>query len=209
MIKAVFFDYDGTLVDTNNLIIQSYKYTYKKNLGFEAQEEDIVKNFGIPLLTVLRQQAEDKFEELHSSYNSYYESKHNEMVKVYDGVQETLKGLRDRGIMTGIVSSKKKLWLERGMELLGLEGLFDVVIGCEDTQKNKPDPEPIIKACEVIKIKPDEVLMVGDSNFDIECGKNAGSKTCLVKYTILNMDKILQQKPDYAVDKMIEILSLV
>lgn len=209
MIKAVFFDYDGTLVDTNNLIIQSYKYTYKKNLGIDALEEDIVKNFGIPLLTVLKQQAEDKFEELHSSYNSYYESKHNEMVKVYDGVYETLKVLRDLGIMTGIVSSKKKLWLERGMELLRLEGLFDVVIGCEDTHKNKPDPEPILKACEAIGIKPEEALMVGDSNFDIECGKNAGSKTCLVKYTILDIDKIMEQKPDYVVDKMTEILSMV
>jgi pyrophosphatase PpaX len=208
MIKAVFFDYDGTLVDTNNLIIQSYKYTYKKNLGIDMEEKDIVKNFGIPLLTILKQQAEDKFEELHSSYNYYYESKHNEMVKVFDGVYETLKGLHDIGIMTGIVSSKKKLWLERGIKFFQFEGLFDVVIGYEDTKKNKPNPEPIIRACEAIGIQPEEALMVGDSNFDIECGKKAGSKTCLVKYTILNMDKI-QPKPDYEVDKMTAILTIV
>lgn len=208
MIKAVFFDYDGTLVDTNNLIIQSYKYTYKKNLGLDVKEEDIVKEFGIPLMVTLKKKSEHKLEELHKSYNYYYESKHDEMAKIFEGVHETLKGLHNLGIKTGIVSSKKRIWLDRGMELFKLQGLFDVVIGYENTQNSKPHPEPIIKACEAIGTDPSEALMVGDSNFDIECGKNAGSKTCLVKYTILNMDKI-QPKPNYTVDKLTEILSIV
>lgn len=209
MIKAVFFDYDGTLVDTNGLVINSYRHTYRENLGIEVEDEDIIKYFGIPLVTVLKLQGINDQEKLHNSYINYYESKHDEMVSVFDGAHETLKELRKKGIKTGIVSSKKKIWLDKGMQLLKLDGLFDTIICCEDTTRNKPDPDPIYKACEAIGIDPGEALMVGDSNFDIECGKNAGSKTCLVKYTLLDIIKIMELKPDYVVDNLTDILGFI
>lgn len=209
MIKAVFFDYDGTLVDTNKLVINSYKYAYSERLGIEVQDRDIIKYFGIPLVNVIELSGIPNPEEFHKAYTYYYESRHDEMVKAFDGAFETLKKLRDRGIGTGIVSSKKKIWLDRGINFLKLNGLFDVIISCEDTKEKKPDPAPIFKACELMGINPEESLMVGDSNFDIECAKNAGTKTCLVKYTILDINKIMELKPDYTANKLTDILALI
>jgi pyrophosphatase PpaX len=209
MIKAVFFDFDGTLVDTNGLIINSYKYAYREKLGIEIEDKDIIKYFGIPLAKVIKLKGVNNQEEFQNAYTCYYESRHDDMVKVFDGAYETLNELRNAGIKTGIVSSKRRNWLERGMTLLKLNGLLDVVISCEDTDKNKPNPDPIFKACEALGINPEEALMVGDSNFDIECAKNAGSKTCLVKYTILDINKIMELKPDYAVNTLTDILGIV
>ncbi|SKA88382.1 pyrophosphatase PpaX [Clostridium sp. USBA 49] len=209
MIKAVLFDLDGTLIDTNDLIINSFKYTLKKHLGLDASKDEIVMHFGEPLLDTLSRYDKENAHILLETYRKYNENIHDELTKEVVGAKETLSELKTLGIKTGVVTSKRKILAERGLKLFDLLNYIDVFITPEDTIKHKPDGEPVIKACEGLKISTNEAIMVGDSHYDILCGKNAGAKSCLVKYTALPIDKIMVYNPDYIVEKIQDILDII
>lgn len=87
--------------------------------------------------------------------------------------------------------------------------MMDVIIAMEDTTIHKPNAEPILEACRRIDVSPNEVLFVGDSHYDIQCGKNAGSKTCLVKYTLLDFIEIIKYEPDYVIDSLKDLVDII
>ncbi|MCM8710888.1 pyrophosphatase PpaX [Clostridium sp. SYSU_GA19001] len=209
MIKAVLFDLDGTLIDTNELIIQSFNYTLKKHLNLEVDRNELVMHFGEPLLNTLEYFDKDNAHVLMQTYRGYNEAIHDEVAKEIVGAKETLNELKALGVKVGIVTSKRRTLAERGLNLFNLLHKMDVIITPEDTTKHKPDGEPVIKACENLGILPEEALMVGDSHNDILSGKNAGAKTCLVKYTVLPLHKIMEHNPDYAVEKIEDIIKIV
>lgn len=209
LIKAVLFDFDGTLIDTNKLILETFKYTLKKHLNICPDDSELVQYFGEPLATTLKRYDEKNYEALLETYHGYNKLMHDKLVEKIDGAEETLRALKDMGMRVGVVTSKRKVVLELGMKLVGLNNIMDVIITPEDTKKHKPDGEPIEKACEKLGISTSEVIYVGDSHYDIQCGKNAGSSTCLVKYTALPLEKLYTYNPEYAVDNLIELLDIV
>jgi pyrophosphatase PpaX len=209
LIKAVLFDLDGTLIDTNNLIIQSFKHTYKKHLDIDVPESEIVMCFGEPLFDTLARYDKDNAHILIQTYRAYNEAIHDELTTEINGAKETLRELRALGVKTAVVTSKRRELAERGLKLFNLQDFMEVIVTPEDTTKHKPDAEPVLKACQMLDIKPEEALMVGDSHFDILCGNNAGAKTCLVKYTVLPVEDIMGHNPSYAVDHIKDILEIV
>lgn len=209
MIKAVLFDLDGTLIDTNGLIIESFKYTIMKHLNKKIEDEDIVKYFGEPLLTTLGRYDKDNAGILCDTYRSFNNIKHDEMVREIDGVFETLSKLGEMGIKLAVVTSKRRSMAEKGLELFKLKEYMTAIVTPEDTKSHKPNPEPALKACEILGVDPSEAIMVGDSHYDILCGRNAGTKTCVVKYTALPLEELLSYKPDYAVDNISELVGIV
>jgi pyrophosphatase PpaX len=209
MIKAILFDLDGTLIDTNNLIIQSFKHTYKKHLNIDVPESEIVMYFGEPLIDTLARYDKENAHILIQTYRAYNEGIHDELTLEIKGVKETLSELRALGVKVAIVTSKRRALAERGLKLFNLQEFMEIIITPEDTAKHKPDAEPVLKACQLLGIKPEEALMVGDSHFDILCGKNAGAKTCLVNYTILPIENIMKHCPDYSVDEIKDVLEIV
>ena len=92
---------------------------------------------------------------------------------------------------------------------MGLEDAFDVIVTPDDTQKSKPDPEPVLLGCKKLNILPRETVYVGDSIFDMEAGKAAGAKLCAVKYTLTPAEKILAFNPDFFVDSITELAELL
>ena len=209
MIKAVLFDLDGTLVDTNNLIIQSFKHTFKKHLNIDVPASEIVMHFGEPLIETLSRYDKDNADILIQTYRAHNEAIHDELAKEIVGSKETIKELKALGIKVGVVTSKRRPIAERGLKLFNLYDLMDVIITPEDTPKHKPEGEPVEKACEILNIKPCEAIMVGDSHYDILCGKNAGAKSCVVKYTALPLQKIMDYDPDYSIDEIRGIMDIV
>ncbi|KMT23279.1 pyrophosphatase PpaX [Clostridium cylindrosporum] len=209
MVKAVLFDLDGTLLDTNNLIMESFKHTYRKHLDFNVEEKEIIKNFGEPLITTLNRYSKDNIDEMLDTYRRFNYDNHDAMTSIMEGAKETLESLINKGIKLGVVTSKREVMARKGLVLFDIEKYFDTVITPELTDKHKPNPEPIYEACRNLKIKPNESIMVGDSSFDILCGKNAGAKTCLVNYTLLDKIEINKYKPDYKVDKLNDILEII
>lgn len=209
MIKAVLFDFDGTLINTNELIIKCFKYVYKEYLNLEVTTENICKYFGEPLLTTMKRYDEARAEELTNYYKEYNAKIHDEMVVGFEGVRETLVSLRKMGIKVGVVTSKRKEMTLRGLKLINIEDTIDVVITPEDTKLHKPNPEPLLAGCDILKISPSEVLYVGDTSFDLKCSKAAKTKSGLVKYTMLPIEELLRLQPDYVIEKLYDIVDIV
>ncbi|EGT0013985.1 TPA: pyrophosphatase PpaX [Clostridium perfringens] len=209
MIKAVLFDLDGTLINTNDLILKSFKHTFKTMLDLEPTEEEITMNYGRPLQEIFKSYDENRIEEMINCYRKINLELHDDECKEFADVDLMLQTLKNKGIKIGIVTSKKSDMAERGAKLMGIFKYFDTFITPEVTIKHKPEGEPVLKACENLGVSPSEALMVGDSPYDILAGKNAGAKTCGVKYTALPIEKLQESKPDFYVDKPLEILELV
>jgi len=209
MIKAILFDLDGTIIDTNELILTSFDYVLNNYLGLNIGREEILESFGVPLKDVMNHYAKERAEELVDEYIRYSLDSHDKYIKSYDHVEEGLIKLKNKGLKIAIVTSKRRGTALRGLNCFDLEKYFDVIITPEDSKKHKPDGEPVLKACEALNVNPEETIMVGDSHNDILCGKNAGSKTCLVNYTALDVEKIKTYKPDFAIDRIEDVIEII
>lgn len=181
--KYVLFDLDGTLINTNRLIIDSFKHTYKTGLGLEVSEEEILKYFGEPLIKTLGRYSEEKADELFKIYIEYNELRHDATVTIFDGVKELLGELESQGRVLALVTSKRRKVALMGLDLFDIKRHFKVFVALEDTELHKPNPAPVLKALELLGAKPEEAIMVGDSVFDIHCAHGAGVKAALVKWS--------------------------
>lgn len=183
--SVVLFDLDGTLIDTNHLIVTSFRHTLKEKLGLDVSAEAIYKHFGEPLPTTMARYNPDRALELTDFYRVFNLANHDALVRGFEGIREMLAALRAAGVKLGVVTSKRRDLALRGMQVCGLEDCFDTVVGMDETEKHKPDPEPVFLALERLGESPgSHVLMVGDSRFDVECGRNAGVLTAAVGWTV-------------------------
>lgn len=208
MIKGILFDLDGTLINTNELIIDSFQYTFKKHFNKEVPRAEIVNTFGAPLTETMAKYDKENTDLLLSIYRGFNETMHDKLTTKFEGVESGLKALKALGVKIGIVTSKRRVLAERGLRLINIYDYMDVIVTPEDTEKHKPQGEPAEKACELLGISPEDTIMVGDSHNDILCGRNAGCSTCLVKYTALPMEKLMEYKPDYVIDKIEDLIDI-
>ncbi len=181
--KYVLFDLDGTLINTNRLILDSFKYTYKTCLGLDVSEQEILRCFGEPLIVTLRRYSGDRAEEIFKTYIEYNEKRHNDTVTIFEGIQELLEKLVKSGRVLAVVTSKRRKVALMGLELFDIRKHFDVFLSLEDTELHKPNPAPVIKALELLGAHSDDTIMVGDSVFDIHCAHGANVKAVLVKWS--------------------------
>lgn len=205
----VLFDLDGTLINTNRLIIDSFQYTYKTCLGLEVSEEEILKYFGEPLIETLGRYSQEKADELFRTYIEYNESRHNDVVTIFDGVKELLEELAKSGHILALVTSKRRKVALMGLELFDIKKYFDVFVALEDTELHKPNPAPVLKALESLKADAKDAIMVGDSVYDIHCAHGANVKAALVKWSAalgLQGDDV---SADYVVHDTKELLEII
>lgn len=208
-IDTVLFDLDGTIIDTNELIVESFKYTIKQHLGYDIKPDDVTPYFGEPLPITLRRFSQDRWEELLTTYRNYNEKNHDMYTKVREDVKDTLDIMYKKGIKMGIVTSKRKELAIRGLRLFGLDKYFDVIVALEDTDEHKPMPAPIFKALQILNAARENALMVGDSPYDILCASNAGVASAAVKWTILPFKLLESSNPTYIIENMKQLLSII
>lgn len=205
MIKGILFDLDGTLVDTNELIINSFQYVFKQFLGICVEREEILDFFGEPLYVTMKRYGGDKWSELTKFYMEYNMRVHDVYTRHIDGSLEGVKLFKEKGYKLAVVTSKRREAAIKGLEFSEMLKYMDVIVTPEDTELHKPNPDPIYKACDILRLNPNECIMVGDSSYDILCGKNAGTKTALVSYSMLNREELLKLKPEYYIKSIKEL----
>lgn len=206
--KAVLFDLDGTVLDTSDLIISSFKYTFHKHYKREISLSEIHAFFGKTLRAAMEHLGPDQVEELIQTYREYSLAHHDQMITVFSGVVETIHALYEAGIVMAIVTSKTKKTALRGLKLFDLDNYFPIIIGADQCQNHKPHPEPIQNALIQLKMRPEECLMVGDSSFDLISARQAGVKTAAVRWTRVSWETILLEKPDYILENMYGLLTV-
>ena len=212
MINTVLFDFDGTLVNTNDVIIASWQHTYRHYLGREESLERITSCFGEPLLiTMEREFPGVDPEEAANVYRDYQKLKADELVKVFDGIPELLEALKQAGYRIAIVTSRTRESAERYLDMLGLGDYFEDMVSCEDTNIHKPNPEPILLCLKKLGISRDEAIMVGDSPFDIKCANNAEAKSVLVDWRITsdNGAVISDARADYEIAEPMDLMAVL
>lgn len=208
MIEAVLFDLDGTVADTNDLVYTSFRKLFDQ-LGLQVEDDIIYSFFGEPLENSLKKYA-DNPEELLSHFRDFNEKAHDQMIKPFDGVVETLELLLEKGIKLGIVTSKREYMAKKSLLALDLTKYFSVVVTPEYTRKHKPYAEPLLKACELMGgIDPTHTIMVGDATYDILCGNKAGAYTVGVNYSMISQDVLKAANPDFMVDNLRELLPII
>jgi len=188
-IKAIIFDVDGVLIDSNRIIIDLFKETAKKMKLKVPSDEDVIKLMG--------QSLEDNIKFLwpDSDVKIFAKKYREEFVKIkipiFEGTIEAIEELKKSGFKLGIVSGKKGFYLKKNLKDAGFKlELFDVIISAEDTKEHKPSPKPILIACDKIGVKPTEIVYVGDARFDYEAAKAAKANFVAVNHGLLSKKEL-------------------
>jgi pyrophosphatase PpaX len=207
-IKGILFDLDGTVINTNELIFQSFEYALENVLHTTISRDILRTTFGKPLAQIMEEMGGNQAQELRKAFVDYSIA-HETDIYLFPHVEDTLKELKARNIGTAVVTSRLYRSALRDLHQFELEKYFDVFITPEATEKHKPNPEPALKALELLGIKPQEAIMVGDSGLDLLCGKQAGCKTAAVRYSLFPEEELAQHQPDYMLDSLLDLLPLV
>ena len=206
MKRAILFDFDGTLVNTNDIVIASFQHTYRYYKGHEEEVSKITSFFGEPLLvTMAREFPETSPEEAMETYRSFQYQHKDELVTVFDGIKSMLSELKARDLVLAIVTSRTTSSTVSYLEQFDMADYFDLIISCDDTAVHKPNPEPVLLAMEKLGADKSESLMIGDGDFDLGCAHNAGIEAALVGWHITE-NKV---KPDYYTETPEDIVSLI
>jgi pyrophosphatase PpaX len=209
MYKVVLFDLDGTILNTNELIIESFLHTMQGETEREYKREDIIANFGRTLVDQLQEYTGEKEVERYiTKYREYNIRRHDDLIMEFPHVKEVLEALQQAGIVLGVVTSKIKRTSLMGLDRFKLTEHLSCVITVEDVDNPKPHPEGILKAVELLGADPASVLMVGDSQYDIEAAKQAGVHVAGVTWTAKGEDYLRRLNPDYMLGDMRDLLTI-
>ncbi len=198
-LSTFLFDLDGTLIDSIDLILQSYRHTMKTHRGIEPPNEVWMKGLGTPLWVQFRDWTEDpeEIKAMVATYREFNLANHDRMVRPYAGVVEQVRRLKSGGKTLGLVTSKMKSGAARGLRVAGLEDAFDVIVGADEVEHPKPHPEPVLKALERLGAAAAGAVFIGDSRHDLECGRAAGVLTAAALWGPFGRSDLEDLAPDY------------
>ena len=210
-IDAVFFDLDGTLINSSKDIAISANYALEK-LGFQKlPEEEIVKHIGYGgenlLKNILPVNDEGVLKKAVEIFREYYFSNPAVYTKPYELIPEILETLKKQGKKIAVITNKYYDISKEILEKLDIFQHIDLLLGGDSVKNKKPDPEPVIKAIEYLNVnKP---VIVGDSETDVISGKEAGIKTVLVEYGFGKVDLAKSFNPDFIVKNTKQLKELL
>jgi len=207
---VVLFDLDGTVIDSGAIILASMRHAAREVLGAEPPDELLMAAVGGPGLEAqMHALAPDRVEELVSVYRAHNEPLHDELV-CCDGIEDVLVKLREEGRRLGIVTAKRRATVDLAFNVLPLRHLFDTVVGGDETDRHKPDPEPLLLAAGRMNTEPDQCAYVGDSPFDIRAAKAAEMHAIAVTWGgIHDRAKLEAEAPDAIVDTAEELYGVL
>ena len=209
-IRTVLFDLDGTLIDSLRLILDSYHHTLSQH-GLPARSDaDWLKGVGTPLTVQLAEWRDEigTIEALIATYREYNLKHHDRMVTVYPGVLPAVRELKAAGLQTGLVTSKNRHGALRGLTLVGLEALMDVLVCADEVTNPKPHPEPVQKAVALLGADPRSTVYVGDSVHDMHSGRAAGVRTAAALWGPFPRIQLEVAEPDYWLETPGDLLKL-
>jgi pyrophosphatase PpaX len=196
---TVLLDLDGTLIDSLRLILDSYHHTLARHGLPPRTDEEWLKGVGTPLTVQLAEWHDEMgtIEAMIATYRDYNLKHHDRMVTVYPGVLEAVREIKAAGLQTGLVTSKNRQGALRGLKLVGLEALMDVLVCADEVTNPKPHPEPVEKAVALLGADPATTVYVGDSVHDMHSGRAAGVRTAAALWGPFGRAQLEDAKPDF------------
>ncbi|MFD1412617.1 HAD family hydrolase [Oceanobacillus jeddahense] len=183
MMKAIIFDFDGTLADTLPVCFYAFQAVFKEFDNKEITSDEIKTMFGPSETGIIKENLidtnHDKAIEL---YYEKYREKHRDLVVENAEINDLLRFLKKKGYKLGIVTGKASRSLLISLDYLDMNDLFDVIITGDDVTIPKPHPEGLNEALALLNIKNTEAVFLGDSDADIQAGKQADVYTIGVQW---------------------------
>lgn len=192
-LRAVLFDMDGTLLDTAPdfiAVAQAMRLARGLDRIPDQQVRDVVSG-GARAMVLSAFDVDplsDEFEALRLEFLARYQDHCAVESRLYDGMTELLVEIEKSNLIWGVVTNKPLRFAEPIMRQLGLSSRSAVLVCPDHVSKSKPDPEPMLLACNQLDLDPSRVLFVGDDLRDIESGRAAGSRTAAVRYGYIHPD---------------------
>ena len=198
-LSTFLFDLDGTLIDSIDLILRSYRHTLRTHRGVEPPDAEWMEGLGTPLWVQLRRWTDDENEirAMVETYREYNLANHDAMVRPYAGIAAQVRALQAAGKTIGLVTSKMRGGALKGLRLAGIEDAFSVLVCAEEVRHPKPHPEPVLTALARLDRPAAGAVFIGDSRHDLECGRAAGVKTAAVLWGPFDRAHLADLEPDY------------
>ncbi len=212
--KVVALDFDGTTACT----IPAIYYSASKMLeshGYSVEREVVYKNFGLALPFAFRCFAGDDtiddatIEQMTAEYNRIYKEEGERLVELFDGVVATLDTLKSAGIKIVIASNNIRPVLNRLTANLGIAEYIDDIVSVEDVESVKPAPDIALEVIRRFGVTGEEVLVVGDSTFDMDMGREAGCHLCGVTYGSHTPEMLCEKGARYMIEHFSELEKIV
>jgi len=208
-ITTVLFDLDGTIVDTNDLIIDSCMHALSGHVPEGFGREQIIPLMGEPLAQQMRKfTGREDVSALVKAYREYNLANHDERVSLFPDVRETLGKLKEAGLRLGVVTTKMRETTIRALKLLEIYSYMDALVTLDDVEHAKPHPEPVAKAIAALGSEPSETLMVGDSSVDVVSASRAGAVPIGVAWSLKGERLLTEYGAEHVVRSMGELLPL-
>jgi pyrophosphatase PpaX len=209
--RVVLFDLDGTLIDSGGIILASMRHATRAVLNREIEDEILMATVGgAGLVEQMRLLDPQRVDELVRVYREHNEPLHDTL-EACVGILDVLPRLRQEGRRLGIVTAKRRETVGLAFATLPeLEPLFDVVVGSEDTERHKPDPDPLLFALDRLGGEPAEAAYVGDSPFDLRAARAAGMHAVGVTWGGIHpAERLRAEEPDALVSSAEELLDVL
>jgi pyrophosphatase PpaX len=182
-IKAVIFDFDGTLADTLPVCFYAFQEVFKRFDNLDVSDEEIKAMFGPSETGIIRGNLlNGNHDQAIELYYQKYSDKHGDLVQENEEIRDLLQQLINKEYKLGIVTGKARRSLDISLDCLNMKGLFDVIITGDDVTMPKPHPEGIMKALELLGVQNNEAIFIGDSEADILAGLQAEVQTIGVQW---------------------------
>lgn len=210
-IKSVVFDLDGTLMQSNGTIYQSMIKTLKEfNIHHNISLKDFNTKIGYHFKDIFQDfdVVVPNFEAFIEKYKSYYFDFIDDTY-LFENVHEILAFLQSKNYFLSLLTTKSQDQADKVIEYFKLNNYFSIILGRNTGVPLKPAPDALLNICAVSGIPPEQTLMVGDTELDIQCGKNAGSLTCAVDYGYRNKEILKKEEPDFIISNIKELINIV
>ena len=208
-LETILFDLDGTLVDSTDLILASWRHTMDAHFDEPPPEEAWLGTFGQPLRAQFGYLV-DTAEQVQAMVETYLEHnlrEHERLIRTFPDVNETLAALREAGARLGVVTSKASVGTARSLAACGLaEKLFDVIVTSDEPVPHKPDPAPVRLALERLDAPPESAAYVGDSVWDMRAGHAAGVTTMAALWGPFSERELAIERPHVMLDEIGDVL---
>ena len=210
-LEAVLFDFDGTIVDTTELIHESMRRTAAEVLGKDLSREALMANVGQPLPRQMELLDPERAGELLEVYLHHNEELHEGLIREFPNAAASLARLREAGPRLAVVTSKRRFSVERALDSFpDLRDVFDAFVTMEDTTEHKPLPAPLLKGLELLgDIPPERAAYVGDAPFDVAAARAAGITSVAVSWGAFTAEALRTAGPNHLfgdLDSAVEFL---
>ncbi|WP_124223623.1 HAD family hydrolase [Aquisalibacillus elongatus] len=208
--KAVIFDFDGTLADTLPNCFVAFQTVFKKFDDKDLTVDEIKEMFGPSETGIIRENLlNDKKEEAIELYYEEYLENHNRLVESNNEIIEMIRFLKEKRIKVGIVTGKARRSLDISLKALQMDGLFEAIITGDDVVHPKPHPEGVLKALSFLEVESDKSIFVGDSDADIEAGLHANVLTAGVNWLSNGQTVEFSISPDYMFGHVNDLITYI